>query len=98
METYEKKRNKTFYISLQSPIPVSIYYNPFEISGKEIRVYQDLYRKIHKKSDYILSLLTAKGFTENQLDLEKIEAVSKEWGQGKSLSLLVEDLLKSDKS
>lgn len=93
---YETLRNKTFHVPLDSPIAVAIHYEPVEIVGNEMHVYQDVYKKVPKKAEHILSLLTLRGILESRIDLEKIKEVSKEWHRGKKITLLVEDLLKTD--
>lgn len=93
LRKYEEMRGKTFYVSLSSPIPVRIRYEPVEIIGNEIHVYQDMYKKVGQKPEHLLTLLTQSGISESRIDRAVLKTISQEWNRGKNLTLLVDDLL-----
>lgn len=91
LEKYSKNRRTTYYVALEHVIPVEFLYEPISVSKETIEILPDVYGKVKKLKDVILTKLEALNFDINTLDPEKLSKLKKPTKD--KLTILVSDLL-----
>lgn len=92
---YAKKSGSSFYVKLETPIPVKIVYETVEVAGDTLSVYPDVYGKAGKRDDVIKDKLVAAGYKIENLNQEKLKEELKNAKRGDATFALA-DLFDAD--
>lgn len=77
LEKYSKNRGSTYYVALEHQIPVEFYYESVFVTKDSIDLLPDVYGKVKKLKDVIITKLQLLNYDTSKLDLEKISKLKK---------------------
>ena len=93
-DLYKRNRKKTYVVSLHSPVPVKIMYQPAVVDGAVLHLYPDYYHKLGaRKKAVILDLLTRHGIDPTIISDAQAEETAKSWPKRGKSDILIESLL-----
>ncbi len=84
---YSKNRGTTYYVNLDTPVPVQFIYEPVVIQDNLLEIFPDVYGKVKVLKDKVVEVLENKGIDTTQLNTEKIAQLKKPSKEKLSLEL-----------
>lgn len=72
LDKYKKNRYTSFYVRLDSPVPVSIIYKPVEIRNEVIIIYPDIYGWAKNIKSELIDTLVKSGIDIKHINFDKL--------------------------
>lgn len=99
LEEYAQKSWKTVNISLAKSVSVRFIYEVIELEGDQLTLHPDVYHRLGNKKAALLGKLKLRGIHEDELDIDVLETVLREWQKNsKHVAIHLSDLLKTSQT
>lgn len=89
---YKKNRNRSYYVTLSTPVTVDIIYEPVELRENILHVYYDIYGWAKNLKTEIIDAILKAGINLNKVDEERLSNIKYPKNQGNIIKVNVNDL------